>query len=111
MDTAEVPAIGTCGALRDSIYAGERMHVTLILVDQNPRQLLRRRMTPTHMQLHGNLLGVRRATIRRIPQGSRPTGRERAKGFKLIRAILRVGHMKLSIREIRAFARKCPFEI
>ena len=62
---------------RDFIRASGQMQGIATRVRQNPFQLFLRRVTQIHMKLHDELLGPRRATIRRIPQGNRLARRGR----------------------------------
>ena len=109
---------------RNFIHAGEQMHVAPIRIRQHPFQLLCRCATPIHMQLRGNLIMVRMASIRRIsqhygPTGRMvkldqpygPTGRRRAQGVKLDQSVLCVRRMKSSARQVRTLIREDLFEI
>ena len=79
------------------VHTGDQMHIAPVGLHQSPFQLLRGRMATIHMQLPGKLLGVRRATNLRIPEGRRPSGDNRLasraseRRLKVVQTILRVG--------------------
>ena len=73
------------------VRAGDQMHITPARVRRNPFQLLRRRMTPIHMQLRGDLPRARQATIPRISQNNRLAGRKSERRFKMVQAVRSVG--------------------